>query len=443
MVKPIPIDVDSDNESENSCATTVIQDGPSTPRDNDNSANSVRATRDALVRPNFGNADRFAKCTTNHRRWVLLTLDHVELRNDLPMDTCVYRIMDNVDVTRLVGCKEFHKPEHGYHYHFAIENASLRYNTATKKLRKLFPEFDGRAINVKFHKCWPTMLQYVTKEDRDWRNKIWGSYTAEEADLELKAKKGKTANCITAIRKHIDSGGHIASLVNNDDVAPFMLRNANSVLRFAQLHQEAAHSETTLEAIQREAETGSAATADRLLTDPQKEALLEFHRQLHGRVLRQPQLYCVGPPNTGKTYPFMLMAQSFSSCFIPCLENNERAFANYHDSIHDWIFFNDFHDNVKFQTLSNLCEGALMQLNGYGTQHLKRRNVPCVFTANDTPKYKNLTDHRRDALHSRLHFVEFSDPIMDAPPLSLQDLCKWIVEATTDEGVEESKTGGL
>lgn len=344
------------------------------------------------------------------RRWILLTLSHVE-QLQITIAECVSRIQRTFSTSKIVACTEAHS-EGGHHYHFAIENSDASRFTAADILRKKFVEFEGRGIDIKFHKCWATMLQYVTKEDPSWRDNIFGDYTAEDAERELSAKRSKTANAVTAIRQHIESGGTIASLAYNDTVAPFMLRSAGSVQKFAELVSLAKKHEPTLDFIQRMSrdidEVSTLALLD-LITTPQRESLKVFVRQLQGRQPRQPQLYCVGPPNCGKTYLFQILAQH-TSCFIPCLENSDRAFAGYDDRLHDWIFINDFHDNVRFQLLSNLMEGAPMKLNGYGTQSLKTKNCPVVFTANELPAYKNLDQSRSQALLSRIQRVPFGGP---------------------------------
>jgi hypothetical protein len=65
----------------------------------------------------------------------------------------------------IVG-KELHK-EKGYHYHVGILNDTASRYTAVTKLRKAFPEFDGRQLNVAYHKSWTYVCEYVFKEDND------------------------------------------------------------------------------------------------------------------------------------------------------------------------------------------------------------------------------------------------------------------------------------
>lgn len=366
---------------------------------------------------------------SNLRKHLLLTLSHVERQApNLNLSEVFAQMAAVCKVIRAVGCKELHE-EGGFHYHMAIENSNANKHSITKRIRNAFKEFDGRQVDVKFHKSWVKMLQYVTKEDEDFQ--VFSAnddYTRSMVLEELECKQSKTLNAVYAIRKHIDNGGSIHSMVRDDLVAPFMLRSASSVTQFATYVQQSKQRETFMQAVDRMGSTGSIHTAERFLNASQKESLREFMAQMSGRKLRQPQLYCVGESCTGKTYPFMLLAQHLPGCFIPCLENNDRAFAQYDDDIHEWILINDFHDNVKFQLLSNLCEGSLMTLNGYNGQKQKKKNCPIVFTANQLPSYKNLDCRRVEALKKRLYPITFMESVEEEQEdLSVEDLCALLI----------------
>ena len=362
------------------------------------------------------------------RKWQLVTLSHTETRG-VGLEECVQRIEALFTCEKVVGVEEGHSGG-GKHYHIAIECSDASKHTATKKIRGAFPEFEGMQCNVRAHKAFTTMLVYITKEanNADLSKAVFGGeYTRDEALAELRAKRGKKVNAVCAVRKHIKAGGTIAGLTENDEIAPFMITSCSSVIRFAECVSEAAGVTSTLEKIKSLAEGGSVELAEQRLMQTQIDALEVFVSQLQGRKPRDPQLYLVGPTGTGKTYVFQLLAEH-TSCFIPCLENNDRAFAGYSDEKYDWMLLNDFHDNVKFQTLSNLCEGISMTLNGYGMQKTKRKNIPLVFTANSLPRYKNLDENRREALLDRLEVVECNEKMpRTAEGLDVKDLCAFIV----------------
>lgn len=344
------------------------------------------------------------KAAGHIRQHILITLSHAE-SVDISLPDLMRRIPGAFVIEKMVGCTEKHA-EGGHHYHIAVHAPSASKHTATKIIRSLYPEFDGRGINVKFHKCWLTMLQYVTKEDPNWMNNIYGDYCADDARDELKSRVNKTMNAVHVVRKHISDGKSIESLVHNDDVAPFLFRSS-APLRFAEMCVATESVRSTVDSILALAhdidlhDARAHCSADQLL------ALEHFGKQLVGRRPRQRQVYCVGPSGTGKSFPFLLLA-GCTRCFTPCLENGDRAFAGWDDSRYDWIYINDFDDNIKFQLLSNLLEGAEMKLNGYGRQHSKLRNVPVVITANDKPRYPKLSPLRLQALENRLQIIRFS-----------------------------------
>lgn len=361
------------------------------------------------------------------REWMLITLDHVEMR-DVSIEQCYERLTSIFTIVKMVGAIEDHKDDKGIstgkHYHLAVHATDASKHTATKKIRAIFPEWEGRTQNVAFHRCWTTMLVYIAKDGPSWKDHVYGDYDEESGENDIKARKDKTSTAVNAIRKHIDSGGSAHTLARNDDVARFMLTGAASVLKFAECIERSKPTDTTMEAINKLGTDVDLVEARAKFSPEQLTALKEFAKQLQGRTHRQQQIYCVGPPAVGKTFIWELLSRH-TRCFIPCLENNDRAFASFDDETHDWIFINDFHDNVRFQLLNNLLEGSTMQLNGYGCQRRKTRNVPVVITANQRPLYKNLDDTRRQALHSRLAFHEFSTtpPSMET---EIQDICAMI-----------------
>lgn len=364
-----------------------------------------------------------AVCDGNLRRWLFVTLSHTE-EKEVELSECCERLGAKFDVSRGIGVREQHNATLGEHYHIAFECSDASRNTAAKIVRSLFPEFEGRGVDLKFHKAFSTMLVYATKEQGALENAYYfGGYSRECAEDDISAKRGKTMSAVYAVRKHMEEGLKAEELVYNDDVASFMLRSASSVMTFARMVEQTQHKETTLETILRLSANGNLQKGLEFIKEEQLCALKELMQQLNGRKHRQPQLYCVGGAGTGKTYLFQLLA-SVTRCFQPCLENGERAFAGYSDELYDWIFVNDFHDNIKFQLLSNLCEGTRYKLNSYGCQVEKKKNIPIVFTANEKPFYKNLGVQRQKALHTRMKFLEFQvDHLEEPKEIEIVDLC--------------------
>lgn len=364
------------------------------------------------------------------RKFILITLSHVA--RQWPGGTVEFglaRMCKLFNVQRGIGVQESHEGGEA-HYHLAIEPSNASKFTATKRIRESFPEFcgsnAGRSLNVSFHKCFATMLVYVSKEDRQLAQAVFCGTLDREGALDLlKAKAGKKSMAVAAVRRCVVEGKAVEDLCWEDEVAAFMLTSYSSVVNYASACKASLDSKPSLDRIREAAEGGDAAAAEGMLSETQRSVVEEFVKQLCGRKKRQPQLYVVGPTSSGKTYVFSLF-QRCTNCFVPCLENGERAFAAYDDRQHDWIFMNDFHDNVKFQLLSNLCEGAEIMLNGYQGQRLKKKNCPVVFTANTTPSYRNLEKARVDALMNRLDVRHFTATFAwDAEEIKLEDFCAY------------------
>lgn len=365
---------------------------------------------------------------TMYRRWTLLTLDHLEHPDRVHVTPAVMfdRILTQFKVVRYAAAVEPHDGG-GTHIHICVEANDVSKNNGTTRFRKLFPEWPGRTINVRFHKCWLTMLKYASKHDVTM-DKMWfsDSYSREDAALEMKGKTSKTVLAINAAKRYAAAGKDFSEMVNDPDYAPFMLRNYSSSSQFYTACLSQSEQPSTMSIIQQLGRLGDKLAAQSSMSPEQITSLDTFISQLKGRKHRQTQLYCVGPSGTGKTYLFELLARH-TRCFIPCLENKERAFSGYNDSMHDWILINDFNNNIQFQLFANLCEGAMMTLNAYGHQKVKRKNVPIVITANERPAYPNLPASRVQALYKRLNFHEFSTEFeMAENEMTIENLCAYL-----------------
>ena len=137
----------------------------------------------------------------NVRRFLLLTLNHVESgeRSHYTCHFVVSKCRSLFNCESIIVAKELHKDK-GYHYHVGILNdTASRYKAATI-LRESFFEFDGRQLNVSFHKSWNTICEYIFKQDQD--PYCWGS-TKEQCRERLHRKKtGKKGGDVFENVKH-------------------------------------------------------------------------------------------------------------------------------------------------------------------------------------------------------------------------------------------------
>ena len=122
----------------------------------------------------------------NIRRFLLLTLSYAEKSEcaHYKPHFVVSKCRSLFNCESVIVPKESHKGE----YHVGILNNTASRYTATKKFREGFPEFEGRQLNLSFHKSWSTVCDYVLKQDPN--PFVWGTTTKELNNL-LSAKKTK------------------------------------------------------------------------------------------------------------------------------------------------------------------------------------------------------------------------------------------------------------
>lgn len=73
------------------------------------------------------------------RRFLLLTLNHAERRENVNTDEIIRRLWGLFVFHCIVLAKELHKAD-GYHFHVGILNSSAQRYSLVKKVRRAFPE---------------------------------------------------------------------------------------------------------------------------------------------------------------------------------------------------------------------------------------------------------------------------------------------------------------
>lgn len=105
------------------------------------------------------------------------------------------QIRELFDCRAILVAKESHS-EGGSHLHAGILNRDASKNTATKKIRQVLHEWEGRTLDVRFHRNWTSICKYLLKEDT--QPLVWGEYSLEEilaiaAGASQKNKKATTS----------------------------------------------------------------------------------------------------------------------------------------------------------------------------------------------------------------------------------------------------------
>lgn len=73
---------------------------------------------------------------------------------------------------------EKHEENEGNHYHVGIWTNDASKNTVRTKIRKAFPEWQGRCIDISLHKGRRSICKYLLKEDKE--PEVWGEFNLEQ-----------------------------------------------------------------------------------------------------------------------------------------------------------------------------------------------------------------------------------------------------------------------
>lgn len=114
---------------------------------------------------------------TTIKKFILVTLTHADRRPTAKKELVRDRLRQLFDSRAVLVAKEPHS-EGGYHLNAGVFNRNASKHTATKKIRECFTEWEGGALDVKFHKAWAPIWLYLIKEDKELL--VWGEYTLEE-----------------------------------------------------------------------------------------------------------------------------------------------------------------------------------------------------------------------------------------------------------------------
>jgi hypothetical protein len=119
------------------------------------------------------------------RKFILITLIHAEVRLFTNRESVLSRVRKLFECRAIVIAKEKHQKnegeELGEHFHVGIWARDASKNTLRKKIRKEFPEWTGRAIDISLHKGWGSICLYIMKEDKE--PLVWGEFTLEQSEI--------------------------------------------------------------------------------------------------------------------------------------------------------------------------------------------------------------------------------------------------------------------
>lgn len=133
---------------------------------------------------------RNMKINETLRPHLSITLSHAEKR-DVAQESLCQRIREVCTVI----AKEKHQENGFHHYHAAVKAKNASKNNATRIIREVFPEFEGKQCDVRFPKGWAGA--YITKEDRE--PLVWGESSRDKIiDIAENARKHRKNTTVPA-----------------------------------------------------------------------------------------------------------------------------------------------------------------------------------------------------------------------------------------------------
>lgn len=115
-------------------------------------------------------------------------MSHVESTPERQALSASSRLTVTFNCKSIVVSKEIYTSL-GHHYHVGIRNENASKHSAVSMIRRLFPEFEGRQLNVSFHKGWNSICSYLLKEDKS--PVVWGEESLELIRERAQAHGGK------------------------------------------------------------------------------------------------------------------------------------------------------------------------------------------------------------------------------------------------------------
>lgn len=336
------------------------------------------------------------KNTTN-RKYILVTLSHTEKRQVSPI-MALDRIRKKFQCVAVVIAQETHNTQ-GIHYHIAIISKNASKNNATRIIRSIFPEFEGRQCEVRYHKGWGTMCTYVTKEDKE--PLVWGEYTKNDILSVAENTKKKRKNTITPPRVIIEKIEKCEEWIDvyQDEILKEKLLTAYSNMR--RIHEDmelikmrrTSIGEKIVEYLN-EKKWPEEYTPEEI---KEKYILIDWVacQLAFQRPIKTKQLFIYGEPSTQKTLILNFIAKVLRVYFASSRINDFAGADNYYDL---WVF-DEFHEpedttgytydrmstdaSAYANTLLKVLDGQECRLDSkYGKIYNKKVNVPVIMVAN-------------------------------------------------------------
>lgn len=343
--------------------------------------------------------------STNLRKFILLTLTHAESgeRCHYTPHFVVSKCRSLFNCECVVVAKELHKNS-GYHYHIGILNDTATRYTAAKLLRDSFREFEGRQLNVSFHKSWNTICEYILKQD--FEPYCWGTTKEECRERINRRKTGKKGLDFMTRLRNCETWKDV---VNDDLLANRVSKSYSSV---KQLFLDTKHIANELSLTERLKEYLSVVEKDKEIKSYTVQDLGSKSRAVawlvenldRRRALREPQLLILGEPKSGKT-TFLDMLRDL--CIVYDVSSRRDDFSGMTNDEDLWIIDEFTVDMMSNRLLNQVLDGQKVRLDAkYGHTIIKTKNVPVILATHKFPRYNK--DYDQKAFDTRVSKTKFT-----------------------------------
>ena len=374
-----------------------------------------------------GNTGTNPMARSTLRPYIMVTLIHAEIRI-IKKTEIIQRITQLFECKAVVLATEKHE-EKGTHYHIGIWANDASKNTVRSKIRKEFPEWEGRSIDISLHKGWGSICKYILKEDKE--PIIWGEFDLKQ---------------IQSIAWAQENHKEAYSQINNVAI----LKRLEQIEDWYQIYREEIFQNKILSALPRMREAFEdlktlkdieTNVLERIIQYLEKkgevkeydvEELREKYLVIDWiacqlcfkRPIKTKQLFIYGEPSTQKTLLLHFLAKVLKVYFASARRNDFAGANDYYDL---WTF-DEFHEHSEqspyggeivgsteegssfVNNLLKVLDGQECRLDSkYSKVFKKKRNVPIIMIANKLPQIMA----RHGPFRARFYRIRFSTQIQE------------------------------
>jgi len=338
----------------------------------------------------------------NLRKFILITLAQSGKgeRKGIEPQEMGKRVENLFECTAIVIAREEHQDGEGHH-HIAVLNQNASRKNATMKIRKAFPEWQGRQCNVAFHRAWRTLCAYVTKEDKN--PYVWGSFSLEEILQEAGARRSgkgilqeiKKEQKVRKLYETLRESDNFFDLRHDPEMASHLLNKYHIIRNLWEDEQrDKSKKKSPMEILVAFLEKKG--WPKEYMPEELKEKYLAIDwiavNLLFERRIKTRQLFIYGPPNAQKSLFISFLKKI--GLRVYSVGHRKNDFSGAHDFFDLWVIDEFTDESEKHESAQRINPNALLTLlDGQETRldakyektFVKKANVPIILLGNHLP----------------------------------------------------------